>query len=66
LPESQLIWINTILDIFPMLVAAQLTNADVEVVMQLEDKLMGMRVGYTVAVLVAVMVVLIIAANMVG
>jgi len=49
-----------------MLVAAQLTNADVEVVMQLEDKLMGMRVGYTVAVLVAVMVVLIIAANMVG
>jgi hypothetical protein len=34
--------------------------------MQLEDKLMGMRVGYTVLVLLGVMVVLIIAANMIG
>lgn len=33
--------------------------------MHIEDKTMGMRVGYTVLVLVAVMVCLIIAANLI-
>jgi hypothetical protein len=61
-----LIWINAIFRIVSIIATDQLIVANGGFDMHVEDRQMGSRVGYTVLVLVGLMVCLIIAANFIA